>query len=185
MSHGAAVGTGPVPVEASRPGLLGAAARALGWVNGRLLVLAMLALLAAAFVLTLSVVLRYFLHVPTDWQDEASVFLIVGATFLTGAYVQSYRGHVGIEALASLLPAGVNRIRLLAADVVSFLFCGFFSWKSWTLLRDAVVDNQTTSSTWAPPLWIPYLLMAAGMTLLSLQLLLQVLGRLVRPPEAR
>ncbi len=183
MSQGA--GTGAIPVEQSQPGLVGAAARALGWVNARLLVLAMLALLASACVLTLSVVLRYFLHVPTDWQDEASVFLIVGATFLTGAYVQSYRGHVGIEALASLLPPRVNRVRLLGADVVSFLFCAFFSWKSWTLLREAVVDHQTTSSTWAPPLWIPYLLMSAGMTLLTLQLLLQVVGRLSRRPEAR
>jgi TRAP-type C4-dicarboxylate transport system permease small subunit len=62
-------------------------------------------------------------------------------------------------------------------DVASFVFCAFFSWKSWTLLHEAVVDEQTTSSTWGPPLWIPYGLMSVGMTLLSLQLLLQVFVR--------
>jgi TRAP-type C4-dicarboxylate transport system permease small subunit len=131
----------------------------------------------ACCVLTLSVVMRYFLKMPTDWQDEASIFLLVGATFLTGAYVQAHRGHVGIEAMAEILPAGVNRARLLLVDVASFAFCAFFSWKSWTLLHEAVVDEQTTSSTWAPPLWIPYGLMSVGMTLLSLQLLLQVFVR--------
>jgi hypothetical protein len=33
---------------------------------------------------------------------------------------------------------------------------------------------MVTSSTWSPPLAIPYGLMAAGMTLLSVQVLLQV-----------
>jgi TRAP-type C4-dicarboxylate transport system permease small subunit len=38
-----------------------------------------------------------------------------------------------------------------------------------------VVENFHTESTWGPPLWIPYSLMTVGMTLLSLQLLLQVM----------
>ncbi|MBN9115415.1 MAG: TRAP transporter small permease, partial [Pandoraea sp.] len=39
---------------------------------------------------------------------------------------------------------------------------------------EAYVDGQTSSSTWGPPLSIPYGLMAFGMTLLTVQLLLQV-----------
>ena len=139
--------------------------------------LGMLALLAAACILTSSVITRYFLHWSTDWQDEAAVFCLVGATFLCSGVVQAERGHVGIEAIAGLLPPTFNRMRLMFVDVASLLFCTFFSWKSMTLLHEAWVEGQTTSSTWAPPLWIPYGLMAAGMVLLSLQLLLQCLAR--------
>lgn len=173
MSHGLELQGGARSVALPRAGAVAACARALAWLNERVLLASTLALVAAALVLTGSVATRYVLKVPTDWQDEASVFLMVGATFLSGAYVQSQRGHVGIAALASVLPPAVNRWRVVLGDVISFLFCGFFSWKSWTLLREAVVDGQTTSSTWAPPLWIPYGLMAAGMTLLAAQLLLQ------------
>jgi TRAP-type C4-dicarboxylate transport system permease small subunit len=96
--------------------------------------------------------------------------------FLCGAYVQSQRGHVGIEAVASLLPPAFNRLRQIVVDLASLAFCAFFAWKSWTLWHEAWVDKMTTSSTWAPPLAIPYGLMSVGMTLLALQLLLQSLA---------
>ena len=43
----------------------------------------------ASLVLTSSVVSRYFFKASTDWQDEAAVFCLVGATFLCGAFVQA------------------------------------------------------------------------------------------------
>ncbi|RAU23994.1 TRAP transporter permease DctQ [Paramagnetospirillum kuznetsovii] len=150
----------------------------MAWINKAVMGLSMLAIVAAALILTGSVVLRYFLKIPTDWQDEAAVFLLVGLTFMCGAAVQAGRGHIGIQALAGLLPAGVNRLRLLVCDAASGGFCAFFSWKSWTLFHEALADGQTTSSSWGPPLWIPYGLMATGMTLLSLQIVLQVAAAL-------
>ena len=76
--------------------------------------------------------------------------------------------------MASILPPAVNRARAVLVDLLSFLFCGFFAWKSWTLWHEAWVDKMTTSSSWAPPLAIPYGLMATGMTLLCMQILLQI-----------
>ena len=148
-------------------------ARLLNWVNRIVLTLSMLALVLTSCVLTYSVVTRYFLKVATDWQDEAAVFMLVGATFMCTAYVQSLRGHVGIEALASILPASVNRVRLIAVDIASTLFCSFFAWKSWTLFHEAWSEGQTTSSSFGPPLWIPYGMMAVGMSMLAMQLFLQ------------
>jgi TRAP-type C4-dicarboxylate transport system permease small subunit len=152
--------------------------RALAAVNGCLLALGMVALVAAACILTYSVFSRYFLKAATDWQDETAVFCIVGAVFLSGAYVQSVRGHIGISAIASLLPPGGDRVRLLVVDLMTLAFCAFFAWKSWTLWYEALVDGYTTSSTWAAPLWIPYGLMSLGMTLLVLQVALQCVAQL-------
>jgi len=151
--------------------------RAMQATNRIIAIPCMAALVVASAVLTYSVIARYFLKIATDWQDEISVFLLVGATFLSGAFVQAGRGHVAIEVLAPLLSPRINRIRLALADVISFLFCAFFCWKSWTLFLEALHEGQTTTSTWGPPLWIPYVLMAAGMTLLSIQLLVEFLSR--------
>ncbi len=93
---------------------------------------------------------------------------------MTAAYVQQQRGHIGIEAFVGLMSPLANRIRLWLVDVASLLFCTFFAWKSWTLAHEAWVDGQVSNSMWSPPLVIPYGLMACGMTLLCLQILLQI-----------
>lgn len=148
-------------------------------VNRAMSVLGMVALLVASLVLTYSVFSRYLFRAATDWQDEIAVFCIVGAVFLGGAWVQAQRGHIGIEAIASVLPARVNRIRIVLVDLMTLAFCAFFAWKSWTLFHEAWVDKMTTSSTFAPPLTIPYGLMALGMSLLVVQVLLQSIGHFV------
>jgi TRAP-type C4-dicarboxylate transport system permease small subunit len=167
-------------VETERAAVLprGAAERILALVNGVVVKASSVALVASGFVLTYSVIVRYFLKISTDWQDEMSVFLIVGAVFMSAAAVQSLRGHVAIETIIGLLPARVNRARQILVDVASLIFCAFFSWKSWTLLHEAWVEDYHSGSTWGPPLWIPYSLMSIGMTLLSIQILLQVVGEL-------
>lgn len=180
MSHGFELEGAVKAPEIGAGGLLGAINRAMQGLHTGIMFLSSIALLAASLILCSSVFLRYFLKIPTDWQDEMSVFLLVGATFMCAGYVQSQRGHIGIEAIAGLLPPLVNKIRLIFCDLVSFTFCAFFSWKSMLLLHEAWVDGQTTSSAWAPPLWIPYGFMTTGMTLLSLQLLLQLVAGLVR-----
>jgi TRAP-type C4-dicarboxylate transport system permease small subunit len=157
--------------------------RGLAFCNSIIVVVAGVALVAACVILSYSVLGRALFHSPNYWQDEAAVFLLVGATFMTAAYVQGQRGHIGIEAFIGLLPPVVNRARLWLVDAASFLFCAFFAWKSWTLAHEAWVDGQVSNSMWSPPLAIPYGLMAAGMTLLCLQILLQLmipLGGLAR-----
>jgi len=166
-------------------GALGLVEAALAWVNRATVLLGMIALVVASLVLTYSVFSRYLFKAATDWQDEIAVFCIVGAVFLAGAWVQAQRGHVGIEAIASLLPAAANRARIIVVDVLTLAFCAFFAWKSWTLFHEAWVDKMTTSSTFAPPLTIPYGLMGAGMTLLVVQLALQTIGHFLRPTRER
>jgi TRAP-type C4-dicarboxylate transport system permease small subunit len=163
----------------------GGPGRRLAFVNRAIVLMSSIALVIASLVLTYSVASRYFLHLSTDWQDELSVFLIVGAVFMSSAAIQERRGHVAIEAITGLLPAGVNRARQILVDGASLAFCAFFAWKSWLLLDEAWTENYHSESTWGPPLWIPYSLMTAGMTLLSIQLLMQIVAALAprKSPE--
>ena len=174
MMHGPLPDQDDAPAIATDNMFVAGLDRALAFCNNIIVILAAIALVAASAILSYSVLGRALFHSPNYWQDEAAVFLLVGATFMTAAYVQGQRGHIGIEAFIGLLSPLVNRIRLWLVDLASFVFCAFFSWKSWTLAHEAWVDGQVTNSMWSPPLAIPYVLMASGMTLLCVQLLLQI-----------
>jgi TRAP-type C4-dicarboxylate transport system permease small subunit len=179
MMHGPLPDRNDLTDAAAGPAPLAALERMLAFCNNIIVVFAAIALIAACAILSYSVLGRALFHSPNYWQDEAAVFLLVGATFMTAAYVQGQRGHIGIEAFIGLLPPMVNRVRLWLVDVASFLFCAFFAWKSWTLFHEAWVDGQVSNSMWAAPLSIPYGLMAAGMTLLCAQILLQIVTPLI------
>ena len=175
MMHGPITDQGELKSPAASNPLVAALGRVLDVCNRIIVILAGIALVAACVILSYSVLGRALFKSPNYWQDEAAVFLLVGATFMTAAYVQSQRGHVAIEAFTSLLSPLANRIRLWLVDVASLAFCAFFTWKSWTLAHEAWVDGKVSNSMWSPPLTIPYVLMALGMSLLCLQLLLQII----------
>jgi TRAP-type C4-dicarboxylate transport system permease small subunit len=179
MMHGPITDQVEVKAPATSNPLVAALWRVLDFCNRIIVILAGIALVAACVILSYSVLGRALFKSPNYWQDEAAVFLLVGATFMTAAYVQSERGHVAIEAFTGLMSPFANRIRLWLVDVASLAFCAFFTWKSFTLAHEAYVDGQVSNSMWSPPLAIPYSLMALGMSLLCIQLLLQIILPLI------
>ena len=82
---------GPLPDQTDRSEtavgntLVAAFERALALCNNVIVVFAAIALIAACVILSYSVLGRALFHSPNYWQDEAAVFLLVGATFMTAA----------------------------------------------------------------------------------------------------
>src|SRR5258707_2795300 len=135
MAHG----LDPVETASAAPppaGAAGSAERVVSLLNQLIVLIASIALVAASLVLTYSVIVRYFLKISTDWQDEMSVFLIVGAVFMSAAAIQAQRGHIGIEAIVGLLPRRVNHLRIVFVDIASLAFWTYLAWESYTLLHE-------------------------------------------------
>src|SRR5438128_10420829 len=125
MMHGPIPDQADLKLPATSNPLVAMLARALDLCNRVIVILAGIALVAACAILSYSVLGRALFHSPNYWQDEAAVFLLVGATFMTAAYVQSQRGHVSIEAFVGLMSPLANQIRLSLVDGASVVLWAF------------------------------------------------------------
>ena len=65
-------------------------------------------------------------------------------------------------------------MREIVSDIICFLFCAFFTWQSWLLLLEAIDDGRVTDAAGHRHSRIPYSLMTAGMSLLTLRLVVQL-----------
>ena len=151
------------------------AVRGLSTLGGIVAVILLLVALAAVCHL---VFVRYVLGASAIWQHETVSFSLIAATFIGAPYVLMTKGHVNVDLLDHYASAGGKRALSIAASLVPIGFCGLIAWLSYGWWWDAWAGDGHNETVWAPPLWIPYAAMPIGMTLLTLQALADVPGRL-------
>lgn len=143
--------------------------------NQWMAILSALMIVMATLVLVYEVVTRYYLQIANDWVIEFCIYSLIAATFMSAAHTQAERGHVGIEVLDEMLSRRSNRIRLLLGDILSLIVVVFVAINATHFGLVSYEQGWTTSSTWAPPLWIPYFFMAFGFALTGLQIAMQII----------
>lgn len=148
---------------------------ALSYVTGGV---AALALLSAALIVTEGVIVRKVLGVSTIWQIEASVYLLMYACFVGAAFAQMHEHHLNVDLVIVHLSPRAREITLIAVSVVSCAICLMIAVYAWPMWWEAWVRNDHSESLWGPPLWIPYFFIPFGMSLLFLQYLVHIAGKI-------
>ena len=142
------------------PGVIGRASKAAALLSG-------LATLALAVLISFDVLMRYFLNRPQLIVDEVAPFLLLLVIF--GAAAQTFRvgGHVRIDLVTSHLRPVVRawlRVVNLAIGIV------FLAVVIWVTTQSALTAFRygRVSAVMLYPLWVPMLLIPAGLLLMVL-----------------
>ena len=146
-----------------------------------------LAALVIAVSISADVLLRYFFNAPLLFVDEVASFLLVLVIFGGLAYTFRTGGHVRVDLVTTHLPPAV-RAWLRAGGLL--LGIAFILLVSWTTLQSALTAYRygRVSTVMLYPLWLPMLLIPAGLLLMS-AVMLGALRRQLRaalgPPAGR
>ena len=143
-----------------------------GWV-------AALSLVAAAIIVTEGVIVRKVFGISTIWQIEASVFLLIFVVFTGAAFVQKNEHHLNVDLVVIHLSPKTRELTLIVVSIVSCIIAAVVAWYAWPMWWEAVAKNEHSESLWGPPLWIPYLFLPLGMTLLFLQYILYIRNKII------
>lgn len=139
--------------------------------------LAGLATLALAVFISIDVLLRYFFNSPLLFVDEVAGFLLVLVIFGGLAYTFRTGAHVRVDLVTTHLPPALRawlRAGGLALGIVFILVV------SWTTLQSALTAYRygRVSTVMLYPLWLPMLLIPAGLFLMSVVMLGALLRQL-------
>lgn len=140
--------------------------------------IAALCIVAAAFIVTEGVLVRKILGVSTIWQIEASVFLLIFSVFVGAALVQKHEHHLNVDLVLVYLSPRTREKVIIVVSILSCILAAILGWYAWPMWWEAVVEKAHSESLWGPPLWIPYLFLPLGMTLLFLQYILFIIKKI-------
>jgi len=136
------------------------------------------ALFAAALVTTEGVLVRKVLDWSTIWQIEFSVFLLMYACFVGAAFGQLGGHHLNIDLVIIHLKPRTREKVLVVADIATCVVCVVIAVYAWPMWWESVVRNEHSESLWGPPLWIPYIFLPLGVTLVLFQVVAQIHRRI-------
>jgi len=153
-------------------------ARASGLIS-TCLVAAMLAIICY------DVLLRYAFNAPTTWANELSVYLLAGITFLGLAHAHAERAHVRVDIVLDRLPASLRHAVSLAVAWIGLWYVCVLLWQAVVL----VVSNHTYGTRsyglLNTPVYLPQIIVVAGLAALALSLVGEILARQARPSRPR
>lgn len=135
----------------------------------------------SAVLLTGEVLARYLFNSPSDWGLELCILMLIAATFMAAGHTLAAKAHVNIDIVDHLMSGSLNRWRLLLADAGATGLCGFVAANAWRLAAIAWNEGWVSNSTWGAKLWIPFGFIALGMSLLTLQYLVQIIDERLAP----
>ena len=115
------------------------------------------------------VIMRYAFQTAPDWIEEIVIYMIIWSVFLIASTLVEEKGHVAATLLVERFPLTVRRILAVFNGVLALGFCGVISWYGFRVVSQTYFLDERSVTALRFPLWISYLSVGAGCTLVGIR----------------
>jgi len=102
---------------------------------------------------------------------EIAGFLLVGASFLALASTLRMGDHIRVSILLQHVSEPLAKLFEVWCLAVALVLVGFFTWHAGWLVYDSYVYHEVSFGIIPVPLWIPQLVMTAGLAIFAVSIL--------------
>ncbi|MBO1002995.1 TRAP transporter small permease [Pseudogracilibacillus auburnensis] len=135
-----------------------------------ILVLTMAIMVLIMFIQSTS---RYFFGFSFSWGSEFAQYLHVWQIWIGASLAVRLQSHIRVDVFIKLFPQTIQRFINFLALVCWFIFAGFLAFEGSKYVIDMLASGQTSPSLQVP-MWIPYLAIPIGGTLMVIRLIQQM-----------
>jgi len=111
--------------------------------------------------------MRYVFEAAPDWVEETVVYMIIWAVFLIASTLAEEKGHVGATFIVERLPLKARRSMAILTSLLALVFCLLISFWGYRIVYVAYIADERSLTAMRYPLWIAYLSVPVGTTLVA------------------
>ena len=131
---------------------------------------------AMMVVILTDVIGRAFVAAPLPLATEISVMLLIVKVFLGMAGAQATDSNFQVTVLTELLPPRWKYLQRIVSLSVALVGIGMIAWLATTYAVEATEMGETSFGVHPWPIWPERIILAAGLCLLTLQILSDLIG---------
>jgi C4-dicarboxylate transporter, DctQ subunit len=164
----------------------GMIARGIHFISRSVTWISVIAIASIMVLIGVHVIGRYFFKTPVKGMIEIAAIFMVFIVFFAVAEVTREKSHVNVDILLIRLSKRTQNIFLLITSFLCIVISVIIAWKMWSrALYLWSNPGETSGATLGIPL-MPFIIVAAlGFTLLSLELLVDIIERTFQSMKAR
>jgi C4-dicarboxylate transporter DctQ subunit len=144
-----------------------------GWTSVEKFIVGALAF-CATIISFYGVISRYILRRPPDWAEEIVIYMIIWAVFISASILAEEKGHVAATLIVERFSMKTRRYLAVFNGLVALAFCVAVSFLGYKIVSAAYINDERSLTALRFPVWIPYLSVATGCTLVALRYAIRV-----------
>ncbi len=129
---------------------------------------------SATLIAFYGVITRYIFKKPPGWAEEVCIYLIIWAVFISASILAEERGHVAATLIIERFNLKTRRVLEIFNGLLALGFCVAVAILGYKIVSAAYVNDERSLTALRFPVWIPYLSVAAGCTLVGLRYVIRV-----------